>query len=41
MNFIVKTSLGILLVIILVFADVDQSNDKLKQQCQVKKNLIE
>jgi len=37
MNFAVQTSLGILCVIILINADVEQSNIKFNQQCQVKK----
>ncbi len=36
MNFAVQTSLGILWVIILINADVEQSNIKFNQQCQVK-----
>ena len=37
MNFAVKTSLGILLIIVLINADIDQSNVKFKKQCQVRK----
>jgi hypothetical protein len=40
MNFAVQTSLGILWVIILINADVEQSNIKFNQQCQVKKKKM-
>jgi len=40
MNSAVKTSLRILLLIVLVHANVDQLHMKFKQQCQVKKKNV-
>jgi hypothetical protein len=39
MNLVVKTSFGILLMIILINADIDQLNIKFNKQCQVKKKV--
>lgn len=37
MNFIVQTSLGILLMIVLIKADVNQGNIQFKKQCEVRR----
>lgn len=40
MNFSVKTSLGILLLIALIDAQIDQFSAKFNEQCQVNKDII-
>jgi len=36
-NFMVKTSLGILILLVLVYADVGRSNINYNERCQVNK----